>query len=47
VETTLIEFTDGTAGILMADPEGNGPGFLEVIGSGAQDENLSAQGVKG
>lgn len=35
-ETTLIEFTDGSAGILMADPEGNGPGFLEVIGVGAQ-----------
>lgn len=29
VETTLIEFTDGSAVLVMADPEGNGPGFLE------------------
>jgi hypothetical protein len=31
-ETTLIEFTDDTAVIVYADPEGNGPGFLEFIG---------------
>lgn len=29
VDTTLIEFTDGSAVMVMADPEGNGPGFLE------------------
>jgi hypothetical protein len=29
-ETTVIVFTDGTAAILMADPEGNGPGWMEV-----------------
>ena len=47
VETTLIEFTDGSAGILMADPEGNGPGFLEVVGSGAPNEDLSVKGGHG
>jgi hypothetical protein len=36
VETTLIEFTDGSTGILMADPEGNGPGYIEIIEVGAQ-----------
>ena len=30
-ETTLITFTDGTGAILMADPEGNGPGWLEMV----------------
>jgi hypothetical protein len=29
VETTVIEFTDGSAVLVMADPEGNGPGFLD------------------
>jgi hypothetical protein len=31
-DTTLIEFTDDTAVLVYADPEGNGPGFLEFIG---------------
>ena len=30
-ETTLIKFTDGTAVIVTADPEGNGPGWLEEV----------------
>ena len=41
-ETTLIEFTDGSAVIVMADPEGNGPGHLEWVSSetvdGAKDD---------
>lgn len=28
-ETTVIEFTDGSAVLVMADPEGTGPGFLD------------------
>ena len=28
--TAVIEFTDGTYAIVMADPEGNGTGFLEI-----------------
>ena len=27
----VIEFTDGTSAAVMADPEGNGPGHLEII----------------
>lgn len=26
-----LEFTDGTVAFVMTDPEGNGPGFLEII----------------
>jgi hypothetical protein len=29
VETSVIEFTDGSCVLVMADPEGNGPGFLD------------------
>lgn len=29
--TTLIEFTDGTEMVVMADPEGNGTGFLDIL----------------
>jgi len=36
-ETTLIEFTDGSAVIVMADPEGNGPGFLEWVSADTAD----------
>lgn len=28
--TAVIEFTDGTYAIVMADPEGNGTGFLDI-----------------
>lgn len=28
--TCVIEFTDGTMALVMADPEGNGPGHLET-----------------
>lgn len=27
----VIEFTDGTSAAVMMDPEGNGPGHLEII----------------
>ena len=27
----VIVFTDGTSAAVMADPEGNGPGHLEII----------------
>lgn len=27
-----IEFTDGTMAWILCDPEGNGPGFLEIAG---------------
>ncbi|NBO54622.1 MAG: hypothetical protein EBU84_08510 [Actinobacteria bacterium] len=30
-ETMLIVFTDGTGAIVMQDPEGNGPGFIEQV----------------
>lgn len=30
-ETVLIRFTDGTGAIILADAEGNGPGWLEVV----------------
>ena len=26
-----LEFTDGTLAWIMMDPEGNGPGFLEIV----------------
>lgn len=28
--TAVLEFTDGTYGIVMCDPEGNGTGFIEL-----------------
>lgn len=28
--TAVIEFTDGTYALVMADPEGNGTGFLDI-----------------
>ena len=28
--TAILEFTDGTYGIVMCDPEGNGSGFIET-----------------
>ena len=28
--TCVIEFTDGTYAVVMADPEGNGTGFLDI-----------------
>lgn len=28
--TAVIEFTDGTYAVVMADPEGNGTGFLDI-----------------
>jgi len=28
--TAILEFTDGTYGIVMCDPEGNGSGFIEI-----------------
>lgn len=28
--TCIIEFTDGTYALVMADPEGNGTGFLDI-----------------
>jgi predicted regulator of Ras-like GTPase activity (Roadblock/LC7/MglB family) len=31
VETTVIEFTDGSTIVVMAGPEGNGPGFLDYV----------------
>ena len=27
----VIEFTDGTSAAVMQDPEGNGPGHLEIV----------------
>lgn len=30
-DTLLIQFTDGTGVIVMADPEGNGPGCLAIV----------------
>ena len=29
-ETTALIFTDGTVAVLLQDPEGNGPGWLEL-----------------
>lgn len=29
--TCVIQFTDGTLALVMADPEGNGTGFLELF----------------
>jgi hypothetical protein len=29
--TCIIEFTDNTLALVMADPEGNGTGFLELF----------------
>lgn len=29
-ETTVLIFTDGTAAVITADPEGNGPGWIET-----------------
>lgn len=28
--TCVVEFTDGTYALVMADPEGNGTGFLDI-----------------
>ena len=30
-ETILIKFTDGTAAVVMSDPEGNDAGWLEMV----------------
>ena len=30
-EHFIIKFTDGTGAIMLADAEGNGPGWLEVV----------------
>lgn len=30
-DTLLLCFTDGTGALVMADPEGNGPGCLEIV----------------
>lgn len=32
--TTVLWFTDGSYALVMADPEGNGPGALEVVENG-------------
>lgn len=29
-ETTVLVFTDNTVAVLLQDPEGNGPGWLEM-----------------
>jgi hypothetical protein len=29
-ETVVLEFTDNTVALIMCDPEGNGPGWLET-----------------
>jgi hypothetical protein len=32
-QAVIVFFEDGTAWVPMQDPEGNGPGFIEVSGS--------------
>ena len=34
-QALIVFFEDGTAWVPMQDPEGNGPGFVEVSGSEA------------
>ena len=39
-DTILVKFTDGTGVIVMADPEGNGPGCLAVVELIEDDEEI-------
>lgn len=38
-----LRFTDGTIAFIMCDPEGNGPGFLEIQGNEKASSQTAAK----